>query len=90
VSAIAKGVTLLNVVAGLTTPITHLAIVLAPSMYGMIADGDLSSTASLALEVGGLMHVVVNTTANASYGVSGGKAVRTSIHGQAFILEGLF
>jgi len=89
VTAISKAVTVFNVVACPSTPVAHLAIVLAPCVNGAIANGDLSPTASLALEVGGLVHVAVDVTVNTSYGISSGEMVRTLVHGQAFILKGL-
>ena len=58
-------------------------------MNGMIADGVLGPMASLALEVGGLVHIMVDAMANASDSISGGKMVRTLVHGQAFVLKGL-
>jgi len=73
--AIPEAVTVLYVVACPSAPITHFAVVVAPCMNGSIAHSDLSPTASLAFEVGGLMHVAVNTAMNTSYGVSGGEAV---------------
>jgi len=57
-------------------------------MNGTIANSDLSLMASLALEVGGLVHVTVDTMANTSYGISGGEMVQTLVHGQVFILKG--
>ena len=89
-AAISKTVTVFNAVACLTIPLAHLAVVLAPCMDSSVANGDLGSTTSLALEVGGLVHVAVDAVTNAGYGVSGGKAIRTPVHGQAFILKGLF
>ena len=88
-AAIPKTVTVFDVVACPATPIAHLAIVLAPCMDSLVANSDLSSTTSLALKVGGLVHVVVDAAMNASYSVSGSKAVRTPVHGQAFVLKGL-
>jgi len=88
--AISETVTVFNVVACLATPVAHLAIVLAPGMDGLIADGDLGLAASLALEVGGFVHVAVDTAMDASYRISSGEAVRTPVHGQAFVLKGLF
>jgi len=88
VAAIPETVTVFNVVACPAIPVAHLAIVLAPCMDGPIVDGDLGSTASLALEVGGLVHVAVDAAADASYSVSSGKMVRTLVHGQAFVLKG--
>jgi len=58
-------------------------------MNSMVADGDLSLMTSLTLEVGGLVHVAIDATANASYSISGSEMVRTPVHGQAFILKGL-
>jgi len=90
VAAVPEAVAVLNVVTCSSAPVTHLAIVLAPGMYGTVMNGDLSPTASLALEVGGLVHVVINATADVGYGVGSGKSVQTPVHGQAFVLEGLF
>jgi len=73
--AIPKAITVFDIVTCFTAPITHFAVVLAPCMDGPIADGDLGSAASLALEVRGLVHVAINATMNAGYGVSSGKAV---------------
>jgi len=67
--------------ACLATPIAHLATVLAPCMDGPIADGDLGSATSLALKVGGFVHVVVDVATDTSYGISSGEVVRTSVHG---------
>ena len=80
-TAIPKAVTVFDVVACLATPIAHLVVVLAPCMNGSIAYSDLSLTASLAFEVGGLVHIAVDAAANASYSVSSSEAVRTLIHG---------
>jgi len=88
--AIPEAIAVLDIVTCLTAPITHLAIVLAPCMDGLITDCGLGSAASLALKVRGLVHVAVNAATNAGYGISSGKAVRALIHGQAFVLEGLF
>ena len=88
-AAIPKAITVFNVVASLSTPVAHLAVVFAPSMNGTIANGDLSLAASLALEVGGFVHVAVNMTANVSNSVSSSKAVRASVHGQLLGLKGL-
>jgi len=74
-AAVSEAMTVLDVVACPPTPITHLAVVFAPGMYGAIANSDLSLTASLALEVGGLVHVAINATVDVGYGVSGGKSV---------------
>ena len=59
-------------------------------MDGPITDCSLGLAASFAFEVRGLVHVTINATTNAGYGVSSGKVVRASIHCQAFVLEGLF
>ena len=88
-TAIPEAVTILDIVTCLATPIAHLAIVLAPCIDSPIADCDLGLTASLALEVRGLVHVAVDAAANVSYSISGGETVRTLIHGQAFVLQGL-
>ena len=74
-TAVPETVTVFNVVACSSAPVTHLAVVLAPCMNGLIAHSDLSPTASLAFEVGGLMHVAVNMVMNMSYGVSGSEVV---------------
>ena len=74
-TAISEAVTVFDVVACPSAPVAHLAVVLAPCLNGSIAHSDLSPTASLAFEVGGCMHLVVDMTANASYGVSSGKTV---------------
>ena len=87
--AIPETVTIFDVVTCLPAPVAHLAVVLAPCMNGSIAYSDLSPTASLAFEVGGCMHLAVDTMANASYSVSGSEAVRTPVYSQAFVLEGL-
>jgi len=89
VVAISEAVTVFDVVACPSTPVTHLAVVLAPCVNGLVANSDLGSAASFALEVGGLVHVMVDAMANVSYGVSSGEMVRTPVHRQAFILEGL-
>jgi len=74
VSAIAKGVTLFNVVASLATPITYLAIVFAPGMYGAVMNSDLSPSSSLALEVGGLVHVAIDATVYMGNGIGGSES----------------
>ena len=79
--AIPEAVTVFDVVACPATPIAHLAIVIAPCMDSPIADSDLGSTTSFALEVGGCVHVVVDAATNASYGISSGKAVGAPVHG---------
>jgi len=71
VSAIAEGVTFLNVVTCLTTPIAYLAIVFAPGMYGAIIDSDLSLSSSFAFEIGGLVHVAINVMAYLGNGIGG-------------------
>ena len=88
-TAIPETVTIFDVLACLATPVAHLAIVLATCIDGLIADGDLGSTASLALKVGGLVHVMVDAVVDTSYSISGSEMVRTPVHGQAFVLEGL-
>jgi len=75
VTAIPEAVTILDIVTCLATPIAHLAIVLAPCMDSPIAGCNLGSTASLALEVRGLVHVMVDAAANVSYCVSSGETV---------------
>jgi len=85
--AIPEAVTVLDVVACPSTPVAHLAIVFAPCVDGPIADGDLGSTASLTIEIGGRVHVAIDTATNMGYGVSSSKAVRALVHRQAFSLE---
>ena len=80
-SAITEGVALLDVVTHLATPIAHFTIIFAPSMHGVVANGNLSLVSSFALEVGGLVHIVVDATTYAGNGVGGGKAFGTSVHG---------
>ena len=89
VSAITEGVTLFYIVTHLATPIAHFVVVFAPGMYGTVADGGLSPSSSLAFEVRGLVHVVVNTATDAGNGVGGGESLRASVHGQSFSLQGL-
>ena len=74
-TAITEAIAVLNVVPCLTAPVAHLAIVVAPCVDGSIAYSDLSLTTSLALEIGGLVHVTVDVATDASYGVSSGEAV---------------
>jgi len=69
-STVAERVAFFNVVTCPTTPIAHLAVVLAPSMYGMVANSDLSLLSSLTLKVGSLVHVTVNAAMDTSNGVS--------------------
>jgi len=80
-TAISKTVAVVDVVACLATPITHFTVVLAPCMDSPIADSDLGPTTSFALEVGGCVHVAVDTATNISYGVSGSKMVGAPVHG---------
>jgi len=74
VSAIAEGVALFYIVACLTAPIAHFVVIFAPSMYGVIMDGDLSPASSLAFEVRGLVHVAVNAMADTGDGIGGGES----------------
>ena len=74
-TAIPETVAVFDVVACLTTPIAHLAIVLAPCMDGPIMDCGLGLAASLALEVRGLVHIMVDAAMNAGYGISSSEAV---------------
>jgi len=90
VLAVAEGVALFYVVACLTTPVAHFVVVFAPGMYGAITNGGLSPASSFALEVGGLVHVAVDVTADAGNGVGGSKSLRALVHGQSFGLQGLF
>jgi len=90
VSAVAEGVALLYVVACLTAPVAHFVVVFAPGMYGAITNGSLSPVSSLAFEVRGLVHVVVDATADAGNGVGGGESLQASVHGQSLGLQGLF
>jgi len=84
VSAIAEEVTLFNIVASLATPIAHLAIVFAPGMYGTVTNSDLSLLSSLALEVGGLVHVAINAMAYMGNGIGSSELFRTLVHGKSF------
>jgi len=88
VAAISEAVAVLDVVACPSAPVAHLAIVLAPCMSSPVANGDLGLTTSLAFEVRGLVHVVVDAAANVGYGVSGGETVRALVHCQSFSLKG--
>jgi len=90
VAAVSEAVTVLDIVACLSAPVAHLTVVVAPCMDGPIVDGDLGLATSLAFEVRGFMHVVVNATTDTGYGVSSGKMVRTSVHSQTFSLERFF
>jgi len=74
VSAVTKGIALFDVVPCLTAPIAHFIVVFTPGMYGTIADGDLSPASSLAFEIGGLVHVAVNTATDAGDGIGSGKS----------------
>jgi len=90
VSAIAEGVTLLNVVTCLATPVAHFAIVLAPGMHGTIVNSDLSFTSLFAFEVGGLVHVMVDATMDAGDGIGSGQVFGAMVYGKPFSLEGFF
>ena len=78
--AVPEAVTVLDVVTGLAAPVAYLAIVLAPSVYGAIADSYLSSLSSLAFEIRGLVHVAIDMTAYTGDGISGGELFRAAIH----------
>ena len=80
-AAVSEAMAVLDVVSSSAAPVTHLAVVLAPGMNGAIMNSDLSSMPSFAFEVGGLVHVAVDTATNAGDGVSGRETVRTPIHG---------
>jgi len=80
-AAIPKAVAILDIVPSPAIPVTHLAIVLAPSVNGTVTNGDLSLAPSLAFEIRGLVHVVVNVMANVGNGVSGSEAVQALVHG---------
>jgi len=86
VSAVAEAVAIFDIVTGLAAPVAHLAVILAPSMYGMVADGDLSSSPSLALKIGGLVHVAINVMAYMGNGIGGSKSLQASVHGKSFSL----
>ena len=88
-TAVPEAITVFDVMACLSAPIAHLAVVVTPGMYGPVADCYLGSTASLAFEIWSLVHVAIDTTTNAGYGVSSGKTVRAPVHSQAFVLKGL-
>ena len=68
----------------LTIPITHIAVVLAPGMYGAVTDGDLSPLSSFAFEVGGLVHVAINATTYIGNGIGSSESLRTLVHGKSF------
>ena len=87
-TAVPKAITVFDVMACPSAPIAHLAIIFAPCIDGPIANGNLGSAASFALEVRGLVHVAINAVVDTSYGVSGGKTVRTTVHSQSFVLKG--
>ena len=74
VLAIAEGVALFYVVACLTAPIAHLVVIFAPSMYGMVVDSDLSFASSLAFEIRGLVHIMVNAVMDTGDSIGGGKS----------------
>ena len=88
--AIPKAVTFLDVIPSPTTPVARFAIVLAPSIYGMVTNGNLSLVSSLALEVRGLVHVVVNAAIDTGDGIGSHKAFRAVVHCKVFGLEGFF
>jgi len=75
VSAIAEGVTLFYVVTRLATPIAHFVVVFAPGMQGTVTDGSLSPLSSLAFEIRGLVHVVVDVATDAGNGIGSGKSL---------------
>ena len=79
-TAISEAMTIFDVVPCPSTPVTHFAVVLAPRMDGLIANGNLGSMASLALEVRGLVHVAVNAMMDMSYSVSSGEMVQAPVH----------
>ena len=81
VMAISEAVTVFDVMACLSAPVAHLAVVFAPCMNSPIANGGLGPTTSFAFEIGGLVHIAVNAMADTSYGISGGKTVQTLIYG---------
>jgi len=71
-TAVPEAVTVLDVVSRLTTPIAHLAVVLAPGMDGTVADSNLSPASSLAFKIGSLVHVAVDVATNAGDGIGSG------------------
>jgi len=75
VSAITEGVALFYIVTCLATPVTHFVVVFAPGMHGTVRDGGLSPSSSLALEIGGLVHVAVDAATDAGNGISGGESL---------------
>ena len=80
---ITKAVTFLNVVTCLAAPVAYLAIVLSPCMNGTIANGNPGLASSSPSKVRGRIVIVVNATTDVGNGVSGGKAVRTLVHGNS-------
>jgi len=73
VPAVAERVAFFDVMACLTAPVAHFVVVLTPGMNGMITDGDLGLVSSLAFEIGGLVHVVVNVATDVRDGIGGGE-----------------
>jgi len=52
-------------------------------------NSNLSLTSSFAFEVGSLVHVAIDVTTYAGYGVGSGKSLQASVHGKPFSLQGL-
>ena len=86
VVAIPETVALFDVVSGLTTPITYLVVVCAPSVYGAVTNGDFSLASSFGFEIGGLVHVAINVAVYVGDGNGRGEAFRALVHGESFSL----
>jgi len=84
--AVTKGVALFDVVAHLTTPVAHLAVVLAPGVHGTVTNSYLGPSSSFTLEVGGLVHVAINATAYSGNGIGSSELFRTLVHRKSFSL----
>ena len=85
--AVSEAVAFLNVVPSSTTPVTHLAIVLAPSMNGAISNGSLSFASLSSSEIGGFVAVAINAATDMGNHVSSSKMVRAVVHSEAFSLK---
>ena len=89
VTTVPNAVTFFDVMACLSAPIAHLAVVLAPSVESSVTNCYQGSASSFALEVRGVVHVAIDASTNASDCVGSSESFGTSIHGKTFGLEGL-
>ena len=89
-AAVAEAVTFLNVVASLATPVTSLAVMCAPCMNGVVADGSSSFASLSSGEVGGGVVIAINAMMDAGNSIGSSELVRALIHCKAFSLEGFF